>query len=114
MYASLEVFEIKEPGQLIEFINWGARAVAKVPNIEIKEKTHGGEDPTNALVTKRDAYFRELGGLVETSVYRGDNLLYGARINGPAIIQEPTSTLVIFPGSTATVSKWGNYLIELD
>jgi N-methylhydantoinase A len=108
------VFEIKEPGQLIEFINWGARAVAKVPNIKIKEKPHGDEDPTYALVAKREAYFRELGGLVETSVYRGDNLSYGARINGPAIIQEPTSTLVIFPGSTATVSKWGNYLIEID
>jgi N-methylhydantoinase A len=108
------VFEIKEPGQLIEFINWGARAVAKVPNIKIKEKPHGDEDPTYALVAKREAYFRELGGPVETSVYRGDNLSYGARINGPAIIQEPTSTLVIFPGSTATVSKWGNYLIEID
>ena len=66
------------------------------------------------LVARRRAYFREAGGVVETPVYRGDNSLYGARIDGPAIVQEPTSTLVVFPGSRATVSRWGNYLIDLE
>jgi N-methylhydantoinase A len=112
--AHERVLGIKEPGQLIELVNWGARAIARVPKMEIREQTYGGEDPQNAFVTKRNAYFRELGGLVETPVYRGDKLLCGAQINSPAIIEEPTSTLVIFPGSTATVSKWGNYLIELE
>jgi N-methylhydantoinase A len=65
-------------------------------------------------VARREAYFRELGGLVEIPVFRGDKLLCGAQINGPAIIQEPTSTLVVFPKSRATVSRWGNYLIDLE
>jgi N-methylhydantoinase A len=108
------VFGINEPGELIEFVNWGVQATAKMPEVKIKEQPHGSEDPACALVAKRDAYFRELGGLVKTPVYRGDQLLGGARVGGPAIIQEPTSTLVVFPGSTATVSKWGNYLIELE
>lgn len=108
------VFGIKEAGQLIEFVNWAARATARVPEVEIKEQPSGGEDPAYALVARRKAYFRELGGLVETPVYRGDKLLFGARVNSPAIIQEPTSTLVIFPGSVTTISKWGNYLIELE
>ena len=70
--------------------------------------------PSPALVARKEAYFREMGGVVETPVYRGDKLLSGARIDGPAIIQEPTSTLVVFPGSRATVTKWGNYLIDLE
>jgi N-methylhydantoinase A len=107
------ILGVKEPGQLIEFVNWAARATARVPEVEIKEQPSGGEDPSYALVARRKAYFRELGGLVETPVYRGDKLLFGARVNSPAIIQEPTSTLVVFPGSVTTVSKWGNYLIEL-
>jgi N-methylhydantoinase A len=107
------VFGINEPGELIEFVNWGAQATAKMPEVKIKEQPSGREDPACALVAHREAYFRELGGLVKTPVYRGDKLLGGARISSPAIIEEPTSTLVIFPGSTATVSKWGNYLIEL-
>ncbi len=112
--AHQRVFGIKEPGQTIEFVNWGARAVAQVPKVKVKERPLGGEDPAPALVGKRQAYFRELGGTVETPIYRGDKLLYGARIKGPAIVQEPTSTLVLFPGSRAAVSKWGNYLIDLE
>jgi N-methylhydantoinase A len=108
------VFGISEPGELIEFVNWGVQAIAKMPDVKIKEQPKKSPDPTNAFVANRKAYFRERGGLVETPVYRGDKLLFGARINSPAIIEEPTSTLVIFPGSTATVSKWGNYLIELE
>ncbi len=112
--AHERVFGIKEPGQTIEFVNWGARAVAQVPKVEIRERPYNGEDAGYALVARRGAYFRELNGVVETPVYRGDRLLYGARIDGPAVIQEPTSTLVVFPGSSAKVSRWGNYLIELE
>ena len=105
--AHERVFGVKEPGQTIEFVNWGGRAVAQVPKVVVKELPFGGEDPAYGLTSRRAAYFRELGGVVETPVYRGDKLLSGARIDGPAIVQEPTSTLVVFPGSRATVSKWG-------
>ena len=108
------VFGIKEDGQTIEFINWGAQATAKVPDMAVREisGTHGVAE--KALVQKRNAYFRDLGGMIETPVYRGDRLSSGIRIEGPAIIQEPTSTLVIFNGCTASVSRWGNYVIELE
>jgi len=84
-----------------------------MPEVKIKEQPYGGEDPAYAFTTKRKAYFKELGKSVPTPVYRGEKLLSGARISGPAIIEEPITTIVLFPGSTATVSKWGNYLIDL-
>jgi N-methylhydantoinase A len=112
--AHERVFGIKEPGQTIECVNWGARAVAHVPQLVIREVAHGAEDPSCARVAYKESYFRELGGPVSTPVYRGDALLSGARMDGPAIIQEPTSTLVVFPGSSATVTGWGNYVIELE
>jgi N-methylhydantoinase A len=108
-----KVFGVKEPGQMIEFVSWGARAIAKVPKVKVKEQPYGSGDPKDAFVGNRETYFRGLGGLVRTPVYRGDKLSGGVRINSPAIIEEPTSTFVVFPGSTVTVSKWGNYLIEL-
>jgi N-methylhydantoinase A len=107
------VFGISEPGEMIEFVNWGVQATAKMPEVKIKEQPYGGEDPSYAFAAKRKAYFKGLGHSVLTPVYRGENLLSGARISGPAIIEEPITTLVLFPGSTATVSKWGNYLIDL-
>ncbi len=47
--AHERVFGIKEPGQTIEFVNWGARAVAQVPKVEVKERPFGGEDPARCV-----------------------------------------------------------------
>ena len=40
-----KVFGIKEiTGHPIECLHWSARAIAKMPNIEIKKQEYGGED----------------------------------------------------------------------
>jgi hypothetical protein len=36
------------------------------------------------------------------------------RIEGPAIIREPTTTVVVYPGSAAAITRLGNYLLEVD
>lgn len=84
-----------------------------MPQIKAKAMTSGGKDLTAAMIGKRDAYFKDLGGFVKTPVYRGDKLVCGNKIEAPAIIEEATTTIVIFPGSKATVTKWGNYLIDV-
>jgi len=107
------VFAIKEPEQYIECVHWRVRAIGEVAKPAIKELSYGGKDPSAALKGKRSAYFGELGGLVETLVYDGAKLMYGNRIEAPAIIEEPTTTIVILPGGRATVTKFGSYLVEL-
>ena len=37
----------------------------------------------------------------------------GAMIKGPAIIEEPFTTIVLHPGQVATLDRLGNYRIEL-
>jgi N-methylhydantoinase A len=37
----------------------------------------------------------------------------GIDIAGPAIIEEPTTTLVVYPGSTVRLSAAGNYIVSL-
>ena len=111
--AHEKVFGIKEPGQTIEFVNWGARAVAQVPKVEVREQPSAvrgsparpGSQERSLL--QRDGRRRRDAGLPwrQAVVWRP--------VEGPAIIQEPTSTIVVFPGSRATVTKWGNYLIEV-
>lgn len=107
------VFAIKEPGQYIECVYWKVQATGIMPKLRMKEQSYGGEDPSAALKDSRKAYFKEMGGLVETPIYDGEKLEYGHRVSGPAIIEEPTTTIVIIPGSDLTVTKWGNYFIEL-
>lgn len=47
----------------------------------------------------------------ETAVYERTQLVPGAVIEGPAILEEPSSTTVVPPGHTARVSERGNVLI---
>ena len=58
----------------------------------------------------RKAYFKELGGMVDTPIYKGADLKPGNRISAPAIIEEPTTTILVMPGSKASITKYGNYL----
>ena len=43
--------------------------------------------------------------------YDGGLLAAGTRIDGPAIIREPTTTVVVYPASTAVVTPFGNYIL---
>jgi len=44
-------------------------------------------------------------------VYRRYELEEGIRINGPAIVEQFDSTLVIYPGHLATVERSGNLMV---
>jgi N-methylhydantoinase A len=57
----------------------------------------------------RKAYFGD--GWVDTSIYLGAKLPAGANIAGPAVIEEATSTLVVYPGAIAHVSPGGRYIV---
>jgi N-methylhydantoinase A len=76
----------------------------------VHPRAAAGGEPEPALVAP--AYFRETG-LVPVPNYDGVTLPRGARIEGPALIREPTTTVVAYPGSTVTVSALGNYLLEV-
>jgi len=57
----------------------------------------------------RPMLFDDSGRWVETPVYRGEKLLAGSRIVGPAAIEEPTTTVVIRPGWQAELHTSGTY-----
>jgi N-methylhydantoinase A len=60
---------------------------------EAGEATGTGEPPTRAARFAEDPETP-----VETPVHRGGEIPAGATIVGPAIVEEPTTTIVVFPG----------------
>jgi len=46
-------------------------------------------------------------------VYSGDDLKPGMTLQGPAIIEEPTTTLVVYPTMAVSVTGAGNYRLQL-
>ena len=62
---------------------------------------------------QRPAYFPELDGFVETSVYDRACLVVGDSFDGPAVVEEEGSTLVIGPGAHVRVAISGNLIVGL-
>ena len=54
--------------------------------------------PAPAQTGERPAFFEENNAFVTTPVYDGAKLLVGNVIVGPAIIEEITTSIVVFPG----------------
>ena len=64
-----------------------------------------------ALRARRPAYFG--GRFDDTPVYDGDRIGAGHVIHGPAIVEERFTTIVIQPGHSAELDRFGNYEITL-
>lgn len=70
-----------------------------------------GADSTHALKGSRRAFFHELGDMVDTNVYDGQLMKTGNTIYGPAIIELPTTTIVVRPEQKAYVDSYSNFNI---
>ncbi|MGD0074990.1 MAG: hydantoinase/oxoprolinase family protein [Candidatus Binataceae bacterium] len=105
------VFAVKEPGQQIECLYWRGRLTAFLDNPPLrKTRAEGAKLPAPRVVQR--AFFAEAG---ETRVPRfiGGALPPGMVVQGPAIIDEPTTTIVVYPNSSARVTELRNYLFEV-
>ena len=65
-------------------------------------------DPATALVGRRSIYFREVGSRVLCNIYERTRLGRDARFEGPAVVEEQTSTTLVPPGFEAMVDRHGN------
>ncbi len=102
------VFAVQDIGQAVECLNWRGRLTADV-NAPALEPSRDPQQVTAAPERNRPAYFSD--GLVDTPIFVGEQLGIGTLVSGPAIIEEPTTTLVVYPGSTARVSAGGRYIL---
>jgi N-methylhydantoinase A len=105
-------FAVQELGQEVELIQWKARLTAELrkPRLHSDGGIESSESKLNPM-RHTVAFFRDHGS-VETSVFTGDQLSSGAVVNGPALILEPTTTVVLYPGSSAAVTEFGNYMLS--
>ncbi len=106
------VFAVRDVESQVECLNWKGRARVRLthpPEQAVGADVSGGNEP----VAHRAAYFGPLGR-IDTPIYHGNELSHGALIIGPAIIEEPTTTLVVNPGMSARLSGADNYLLETE
>lgn len=59
-----------------------------------------------------DVYFEEVG-YQKTAVYKTEQLKPGNLVDGPCILIDDNSTILVEPGCTLEVTKRGNFLIKI-
>ena len=101
-----------EPTQVVTF---RVTAIGKVPKVQLGDRAK--RQP--AAITRvppgasRLVFFEESGGFVPTVVVMRDALRPGHRIEGPAIIEQMDSTVVVPPDMVGTVDPNINLIIEV-
>jgi N-methylhydantoinase A len=76
-------------------------------------KVAGGGDLDAARSGERSVYFAEANGFLGTVIYHRAALPAGARFNGPAIVEQMDSTVVVPPDWRAEVDGYGNIIMRL-
>lgn len=98
-------------GQPVEIVNFKVTGIGVIPKPAMK-KAASGDGRAAAPAATRTAYFDPSTPL-QVPVFRRSSLTPGTRIDGPAIVEEKTSTTVIYPGQTARVDEYLNIEIEV-
>jgi N-methylhydantoinase A len=101
------VYGYARPGQAVEFVNFRAVHAYPLPRPTLAPAARAGGSLADARRGERRAYFAP-HGFVPTPTYARGCLPAGARVAGPAIVEQPDTTTVIPPGWAGTVEASGN------
>ena len=104
MHFEEHTFDRKEEDVMISSLRVRSRALLSKPPIQ----KLSGSTQAPRQSGHRQAYFGT--GFVKTALYDGPSLRAGQAIKGPAIIEEPFTTIVIPPKWTVKLDKFGNYV----
>jgi N-methylhydantoinase A len=109
-----EKFGRAPPAVPLEFINARVSVLVAAAGSRIADlATTPGEAPDAAIKGRRRAWFAEAGGFVDATVYDRDCLSANTTIAGPALIEDPGSTLVIGPAGSAQIMPSGSIVVAL-
>jgi N-methylhydantoinase A len=92
-----------------EIVHFRVRAIGLNDKPTLQPRETAGGDP---LIGSRDAYCFAADDRVDFDIYDREKIETGAVISGPAIILEPTTTVVFYSDQEATVDEYGHLVIS--
>ena len=106
LYAYRDVVET-------ELINLRLAAYGRVVKPVRKTMLQKSADASKYVKGNRDVFFEEKVGFVPTMIYDGDQMEAGNIVEGPAIIEQRTTTILVPPDARLEVTEYGDYLMKL-
>jgi N-methylhydantoinase A len=106
------VYAVKEPGQRVECLYWKGRATVKLPKPSLRfaaTNRSGSSAPDRHRMTWWGS-----AGSEKAPIFRAESLSVHGKIAGPAIIELPTTTVVVYPEWRLEVTERGDFLLSRD
>ena len=98
----------------IEIINLRLRCIGFI-SIQFKSKIPGMKNTKQDwLKEKRSVNFIGIDDPIQTPVFEKNLIPFGTKINGPAILEEIDSTMIIPPGDFALLNYKGDLIIRVN
>ena len=107
-----QIYRFKRPEQVAEIVSVRLDMIGTREPIHFESHAFEDEDATHALRGVRRVHF-ESTGFVDAQVYEGDKIRSGNLITGPAIIEEPNTSIVVYPNQEAMLDQFLTYVIQV-
>jgi N-methylhydantoinase A len=105
-----ELYTYSERHNAVEVVNIESTVFGRIEKPKLP--SYGkGSGVKAALKGYRKAIFDVSGNATKTPIYDGEMIGAGAKIAGPAIIEEITTTIVVEPGWSAVLDATGSYVM---
>ena len=96
----------------VEVVGIHLVASAEVGKLEMRREDLGDSDATPAIKGRREVDYA-LEGIHEADIYDGEKLRPGMTFTGPAVVEDPGTTVVVHPGDRVSFDGYGNIHIEI-
>jgi len=96
----------------VEMVGLHVIATAEVGKLTMTAAAEGPADAAPAIKGRRPVDYA-LDGVHEATIYDGTKLAPGMTFDGPAVVEDPGTTIVIHPGNRAKIDGFGNLHITL-
>lgn len=93
----------------MELVSFGVRGVVPLERPHLRKEALGPVSPESAYVETKRAYFGD--SMTDARCYDFERLRPGNRIEGPAIVWSPITTLVVNPGQQVRCDEYMNMIV---
>ena len=111
--AHERLYSYMTPETPIEIINLRVTAVGHVEKTGLEKKESSDAKVEDAIKNTRKLYLQEYNDWVEVPVYDRNKLYYGHTIEGPAVIEERITTIIVHPQWNAHIDEFDNVVMEV-
>jgi N-methylhydantoinase A len=106
-----ELYERLGPPVPVEILNWRVVSSGPRPDLRLQAASAAAGAAPTALKGERLAYFPEARDFISTPVYDRYRLAPDATFDGPAIVEERESTVIVGPGGPCRVDEHYNLIV---